>query len=123
MTQTKEATGLRNLNFSKWLRSNNPGVSGFTANDVDFFFRNYKTKEMMVMEVKVYNGKMMDRQRPFYSDLHKILKSGCEANGWNYRGVHLLQFENTCPNDGKIYLDNKEITESKLREIVYKFTI
>jgi hypothetical protein len=123
MTHTKEVTGKRNLNFSKWVRESNPGVYGFTANDVDFLLRNYRTKEIMVIEVKCYNGRMLDKQRLFYCDLHKILKSGCEAAGWKYKGVHLLQFENTCPADGKIYLDNKEITEDQLKDIIYKFTV
>ncbi len=31
-----------------------------------------------------------------------------------YRGFHLLQFENTTPNDGKTFLDGKEINRNEL---------
>lgn len=124
MTHTKEITGKRSLNFSNWIRNNRPeDVAGLTVNDVDFIFRNYRTKEIIVIEEKCYSGKVMDKHRPFYNDIHEILKFGCEATGWSYKGYHLVQFENTCPDDGRIFFDHKEITKEQLIDIIYRFKL
>lgn len=123
MTRTKELTGLRDLSFSKWLRESNPGANCFTANDLDFVLRNYKTKQIMIIETKCRRANVTDGQRFFYQDLNSILKAGCAATGWEYMGVHLVQFEKLGPNDGKVFFDGKEVSEDRLKEIIYKFKL
>jgi hypothetical protein len=38
-------------------------------------------------------------------------------------GVHLVQFEKLGPNDGKVFFDGKEVSEDRLKEIIYKFKL
>jgi hypothetical protein len=48
--------------------------------------------------------------------IFKLLNIICKVDK-NFKGFHTLIFENTSPDDGKIYLDNKEIP----REYLIKF--
>ena|SRR5690554_2257954 len=110
----KEITGVRDLSFSSWVRQKLPDSStGFMATDVDFFLYNYKTKDIVILEIKTRNGSVKKWQRIFYKNLNKWIKNGI-SDDWTYHGVYLLQFEKTCFEDGKCYLNKNEITEDDL---------
>jgi len=63
----------------------------------------------MLVEEKRYNSKPNFAQHNLFKIIHKVA-----CNDSNYRGMHLLVFENTSPDDGKIFLDKKEITRDEL---------
>jgi hypothetical protein len=65
----------------------------------------------MLIEEKRYMSKCPFSQKGQFRRLAKKLKFLADEN---YCGFHLIQFEKTSPEDGRIYLDHKEITKDQL---------
>jgi len=100
--------------FGLWLRKQ-PEIDsklGYLASNIDYMWRNYKTGLWMLIEEKRYNSSPKFWQR----NMFKILFNLCRIDK-NFKGFHLIVFENTSPDDGKIYLDKIEIN----REYLIKF--
>lgn len=105
------------IEFGLWLRkqkeidsTNRYNYGGyFTGTNIDYFWRDYKTKDFMFIEEKRYKSKVTYAQRESFVFLDNVLQ--CHPK---YHGFHILQFENTSPEDGKIFLDHKEITKEEL---------
>ncbi len=97
--------------FGLWLRKQSEIDSklGYLATNVDYCWKNYKTCEWMFIEEKRHNAEVKQWQRKMFHIINKVCKGDK-----NYKGFHLLVFENTSPEDGKIYLNNKEITKDEL---------
>ena len=97
--------------FGNWIREQDDLRSsyGYTATDLDYVWRNYKNSKWMMIEEK----RKMSKMRRAQSESHRFLDGACKANN-HYFGFHLLQFENTCPEDGKIYWNTWEITKAGL---------
>jgi len=72
-------------------------------------WQNYKTGEWMLIEEKRFMSDVRKWQRCMFNSIHK----SCRGDG-NYKGMHLLQFENTSPEDGRIFLNRVEITKDEL---------
>lgn len=109
----QELTGERNLFFSGWIRNNLPSSeSGFTATDLDFFLRNYKTKSLMLIEVKTHGGTMHFGQKESLTLLNQIIERGCPAD-WRYYGFHVITFAGTDFTD-PVYFDGQLIAEDEL---------
>lgn len=117
----KENSGARDLNFSGWIREKLPCSSeGFMVTDVDFILWNYKTRRLMLIEVKQHKAIMKKWQILLYGVLDELLKNGSEKL-WppvNYFGWHCIRFENTDFSDGRCMLNNKLITEKELIEFM-----
>lgn len=110
----KEVTGVRDLTFSGWVRENLPDSStGYAASDLDFFLWNWKTKKVIMIELKTYGRKPRRWQETMWLNLEKWISKGIDKD-WVFRGYHLIQFEKTGFNDGRCFLDDKEITEQEL---------
>lgn len=115
----REITGIRDRRFNDWIRQNMPdSKTGYMATDVDFVLYNYKTKNVVILEVKTRNGDVYEWQKIFYKNLDKWIRKGI-SDDWTYHGVHLIQFENTCFDDGKCFLDREEISE---QEFINRFS-
>jgi hypothetical protein len=81
---------------------------GYTTSNIDFLWRNYKNGLWMLIEEK-RKGKKPERwQREMFEILDKSIKDS------NYKGFHTIVFENTSPEDGKIYLDDELVTKEQL---------
>jgi len=118
-----EITGIRDLTFNQWIRDNLPNSStGFAVTDIDFILFNYKTRKLMVVEVKTRNKIIETWQKIFYEDFHRWLKNGIDS-GYHYRGAYLIRFENTSFNDGKCYITSfeKKITKQVSERGLIKF--
>ena len=120
MSNTEERTGFREEGFSRWIRANLPSSlppSCFTVFDVDFVLRNYKTERLAFIEVKCKRRKPEIAQRLTMTLLDSIMQLGTPRVGgnWKYVGYWLLQFENTMPDDGKVWIDDIEVTEQELK--------
>lgn len=114
----KEVTGFRDLTFSGWVRENLPdSKTGFMASDLDFFLWNYKTKKLIMLELKTYGRKPKRWQEIMWLNMEKWITNGIDSD-WEFRGYHLIQFEKTNFENGKCYLDGKEITEKELIEFL-----
>lgn len=90
-----EITKIRNTFFSSWIREYLPDSStGFMVTDVDFLLRNYKTKKVMLLEIKEKGAEIQTWQKETFNDLHKWLASGIRVtnrinhNNWQYLGFH-----------------------------------
>lgn len=113
MTQI-EKTGIRELNFSKWIRESLPdSKTGFMVSDIDFIIYNYKTKNIAIIELKTRSAELKTWQSIFYKNICKWIKNGIDDD-WNFKGFYFIKFENTFFNDGKCFLNNIEISELDL---------
>jgi hypothetical protein len=110
----KEYTGTRDLTFSGWIRNNLPDSdTGFSASDLDFILWNWKTKKVMLLEIKTRMSNPRVGQKMMWKNINRWMFKGIDDD-WLYLGFHLIQFENTSFEDGKCYLDYIEISETDL---------
>ena len=110
-----ELTHTRDLSFSGWIRENLPDSSfGFMATDLDFILYNFQTKKLMLLEVKTRNAELKQWQRNLFDNVAKWIAKGIDQD-WSFLGFHIIRFEHTFFNDGKVYLDNELITEEGIR--------
>ena len=105
-SRSKEAT-----EFSEWLRNQREIDSslGFVASDIDYMWRNYRNNQWMLIEEKRRGVQVKFPQ----TETIKIIHNACKSD-INYKGFHVIVFENTSPDDGRIYLDGIEIDRDKL---------
>lgn len=97
--------------FGLWLRKQ-PEIDsklGYLASNIDYMWRNYKTGLWMLIEEKRHNSLPKFWQKSMF----KILFNLCKLDK-NFKGFHLIVFENTSPDDGKIFLNRKEINRDDL---------
>jgi hypothetical protein len=111
----QEVTGVRDLGFSNWIRKELPdSVTGFSATDLDFILWNWKTKKIILLEIKTRKAKPRDGQRMMFKLINKWIKRGI-CKDWTYLGFHLIQFEKDENfNNGQCFLNYNKITESEL---------
>ena len=112
---TKQRNDEHSTEFGIWLRKQKDIDSslGFVTTNIDYFWKNYKTNQYMLIEEKRYMARVARFQHYILQQLHDAFKSDK-----NYHGMHLLQFEHTDPEDGRIYLDQKEITKKQLMDFL-----
>jgi hypothetical protein len=114
----REITNIRDLTFSGWVRNNLPDSStGFMASDLDFILQNYQTKKIMLLEIKTRNSDLKNWQKRLFKNIHTWIANGINDN-WQYLGFHVIQFENTNFNDGRVYFDYKISSENKIKKIL-----
>ena len=112
---TRKRNDDKSMEFGLWLRSQEQIDSklGYVATNVDYLWRSYKTDKWMLIEEKRFG-----RSVPLWqSQCFKILDLACSRNR-DYLGFHMLIFENTNPDDGKMWWDGKEIDKDELLEIL-----
>lgn len=100
--------------FSHWLRKQNyylPSCNApecFTFVNVDYVLRCYKgplAGKWMFIEEKRHQSTIKTRAQE--ETFKTIEKNGCLDP--DFCGFHLIQFENTSPEDGRVYVDGQEI--------------
>jgi len=98
---TKERNDDKSTPFGLWIRKVKEldSALGFTGNNLDFFWRNYKTEDWMLLEEKSYMACLTLSQSQNFPILHNL----CKADK-KYKGFYILTLENTTPDDGQIYL-------------------
>ena len=112
----KEQTGKRDLEFSGWVRSNLPDSSGgFAASDLDFILWNWKTKRVMMLEIKTMCASLRPFQRMMFENIERWIRQGID-DSWVFYGFHFLVFEKLSFDSGKAWLDNVLITEKEAIE-------
>lgn len=117
----QEQTGIRDLTFSGWVRKNLPDSStGFMASDLDFILWNYKTRRLMLLEIKTHKAYMKTWQSKLFGVLDSIIKYGVDkvVPPINYKGFHCVRFENTGFDDGACLFDDKLVDEKNLIKIL-----
>lgn len=116
---TRQRNDKHSTEFGLWLRGQLPNqrtdVSaidskcGYVATNIDYLWCNYRNGEFMLIEEKRYN------RRPTFAqqEMFKLIDNACSSDK-SYRGLHILIFEKTSPEDGKIYLDGQTISTRQL---------
>jgi len=115
-----EYSGNRCLDFSGWIRKELPDSStGFMVTNQDWVLWNYKTRRLMLLEEKTRFADVAPWfKRLIREVIHPALINYCGDHGIDYRGYHIVKFENTAPDNGKIFLDDIEITKEELKKIL-----
>jgi len=118
---TRQRNDDHSTEFGIWLRKIKEIDSslGFTATNIDYIWHNYKTGDWMLIEEKRYNRDVSFTQKEMFKLVNKAIKNG--HNSKKYRGFHLLVFEKTSPEDGKVFLDRKEVTKEELLKFLKTF--
>ena len=103
------------VELSDWVRAKLPlPNTGYAVSDVDLCLYNCRTQNFMFIEVKRKNFECKKNQRTFFAMLHKRMTKSNHIDTWNFKGFHLLTFENTWWTDGKAYLDHRQVTEQEV---------
>ena len=115
---TKKRFDNGDTDFGSWLRSSEPlsSSNGYVTSDIDYVWNDYNSNKFMFIEEKC-NMATSDFSQ---SKTFKLVRSS--INNSNFYGFHLIQFENTNPSNGKVYLDGEEIPEEQLEEFL-KFNL
>lgn len=101
--------------FGLWLRCQDEISSsrGYIATNLDFIWSNYKSGLWMLIEEKRFNSQMRwSQERQF-----QLIDFACRFHP-KYRGFHLVVFEKSSPDDGRIWLDKHEISRRQLMEFL-----
>jgi len=97
--------------YGKWTREQ-PGLDsalGFVATNIDWVWRNYKTGLWMLKEEKRHRW----LPKIYQVQMYQLVDACCRSSA-DYRGFHVVVFEETSPDDGWVYLDGAYITKSEL---------
>lgn len=122
MTRQEQCSEVVFSQHSKYLR-NNPWLNshnGHTFANIDYFGHNYKKNTFKIIEEKTHAYRRSIDKRPIpyaqSQDLRMLYDMARNYSGTQneikFKGVHLIEFENTSPIDGGIFLNKKPITES-----------
>jgi hypothetical protein len=106
----------RDLTMSGWIREKLPDSSfGFLVTDLDFILYNWQTKKIMLLEIKTHNKEIATWQLNIFNNIAKWIEIGIDKD-WEFCGFHIIKFENTFFNDGKVYFNNKLSTEEEIKQ-------
>ena len=113
-----------------WTAEHLPDCQSFYISDIDMLVRD-RAGNFLIAEIKRRGAEMNHHQRATYELLDELIKAGIQANPkgiiipsmryplkLKYKGIHLLQFENTTFEDGQIFWDKKQITPEHLEQIL-----
>ena len=121
--------------FNKWIRNRCPdSATGWTCSDVDFILHQYKTKHLVILEVKRFRngpqrGKVQTAQGHILRILDACIREGMRElyKEYTYHGVWLIQFDNKWFDDGLCWftynkrVDPVPVTEDQLLQILSTF--
>jgi hypothetical protein len=115
MTQERIVKDGKDTDFSAWLRKQPEidSAKGFITTDIDYLWKNYKTGEWMLLEEKTHGATVPRWQGEFIQHLDKL-----GANDKLYKGVYLVRFENTDPDNGRIMVNKRLLTRDELIEFL-----
>lgn len=108
---TRKRNDSHSTEFGLWLREQ-PEIDsglGYVCTNVDYMWRNYKTGQWMLIEEKRHGSQVKKWQQSMFDILN-----WCGKQHPRFCGFHTIVFENTGPEDGKIYLDGIYITKAEL---------
>lgn len=107
---TKQRNDEHSTEFGLWLREQDQIGSdiGYVATNLDFIWSNYKTGQWMLLEEKRKKCRCSWSQNRQFETLHKSIVDK------KYCGFHSIQFENLSPDDGKVFINGKELINNDM---------
>ena len=118
-TPPKRRTDLTDHFFGDWIRNNLPHPNtGLNVSDIDYILYNYKSKKLMLLEIKCQGQPLRTFQKYLFTMLNEMIRDSLPRlyPKYRYLGFNVISFENDRFNNGKVYFNNKEISESELIE-------
>ena len=112
---TKQRKDTHSTEFGLWLRKQ-PQIDsllGYASTNIDYIWYDYKKFKWMILEEKRYMGDISYSQGKIFELIKKNIRDDI-----NYMGFHVIMFKKTNPEDGKIWLDGKEIDKIELIEFL-----
>ena len=112
---TQQRRDNHSTEFGIWLRQQ-PEIDskiGYVTTNLDYVWRNYKTGKWMLIEEKRRGKDAPFYQKEIFTILHKAA-----LNDPNYQGFYFIQFENSGPHDGRIWINGKEATKEYLIKLL-----
>lgn len=104
-TTTKKRDWKEQLPFNVWIREQKELDSHkerFSATNIDFLWEGPNNPGYwMLIETKQFRSRVPSWQMIAFTRIHNSIQDPC------YRGFHILQFENTTPKDGAMFLDGR----------------
>lgn len=106
MTQLRK-TEYTDLWFKDWCRENlTDSRNGLNISDIDLVLQNWKTRELMILEIKCFMQTMTETQWWIYKQIDYALRN-TNFNGYIFKGVFLLRFRSDTINDDMYVYDLK----------------
>lgn len=105
MTQERKIKDGKDSDFSAWLRLQpeiDSKTEGFITTDIDYLWKNYKTGEWMILEEKTHGAIVPRWQGEFLQLIDKL-----GAYDKKYKGLYLVRFENTSPDNGRVMVNKR----------------
>lgn len=110
-TTTIKRPNWTETSFSKWLREQ-PEIDSnrqhFSATNLDYMWEGPGMGSWMLIEGKAHLTEPKKWQVIAFSRLHKAIQDP------DYRGFHIIQFENETPDDGAAFLDGDPVNRTSL---------
>ena len=113
---TRQRNDSHSTEFGIWLRQQKEIDSklGYVATNIDYMWMNYKNGLWMLIEEKRHGGKLSYSQTQMFN----VIDKACSLDA-TYRGLHLLVFEETNPDDSSlIQWDGVKITPTELIQLL-----
>jgi hypothetical protein len=126
--------------FGEWIRNTIPELTsenGYLNHNIDYVWRNKPLKKFYILEEKRYYnsritistnkyGGVLRHFNPSSSQIETLqlidrFLRNSKDDTYTYEGCYVIYFENTCPADGKIYLNSIEEI-SVISQKLYDFT-
>ena len=90
--------------FGLWLRRQTEidSALGYVTSNIDYLWQNYKRVEngWLLLEEKRHDADLTYSQRKLFV----LLNAACQHDP-AYRGFYVVKFENTSPDDGRIWIE------------------
>ena len=114
MEQTQRRRDKHSTEFGLWLRDQKEIRSylGYNTSNIDFMWINDRLPQWLFLEEKRFLAKLPPAQRRVFEKLDKSI--GCP----DYLGLHIIIFEKSNPDDGRVILDGREIERIDLIEFL-----
>ena len=112
--------------FGRWLRGNPIFDSGrgFDAQNLDYIWHHYLDGKLMLIEEKSYGAHQSLAQKDTHSIIDQALRFACSQMLFSrikknrprkiaYYGYHIIQFEKTSPEDGRVKVDGHIVADEQ----------
>lgn len=111
MTQQRKLNDGKDTDFSAWLRVQpeiDSKTEGFITTDIDYLWKNYKSGKWMILEEKTHGATVPRWQGEFLQLIDSL-----GVHDKLYKGVYLVRFENTDPDNGRVMVNKRLLSRSE----------